>query len=97
MLRSWRLPTAVCSQVFAERDTAKILRDIICGLNMVQAGGIVHRDLKPQNILLDRGMRYAITGFGIAIRGNYLQPGKREGTEQYMASQWLLDCHMARR
>ena len=83
------LHSAVQFKVFEERETAFVLRDIACGLNMIHGADIVHRDLKPPNILLDHGMRCAISDFGLAIRADCIQAGEYHGTECYIAPEML--------
>ena len=83
------LHEAIYSRAFTVHDTAKMLSEIACGLSMIHAAEIVHRDLKPPNILIDHGMRCAISDFGIAIRSDCVQPGMIEGTEGYLAPEMV--------
>lgn len=47
-------------------EAAKILAQILDGLEAAHQAGVVHRDLKPQNILIEHGERVVITDFGLA-------------------------------
>ncbi|MFO0665972.1 MAG: serine/threonine-protein kinase [Polyangiaceae bacterium] len=47
-------------------EAAKILDQILDGLEAAHQAGVVHRDLKPQNILIEHGERVVITDFGLA-------------------------------
>lgn len=40
------------NQVFSLQDTARILADVIRGLEVVHTAGFLHRDIKIDNILV---------------------------------------------
>jgi calcium-dependent protein kinase len=57
-------------QKFSEKDAAKILHQILLGLNYMHKKNIIHRDIKPENILLESKdvskVVVKITDFGFA-------------------------------
>jgi calcium-dependent protein kinase len=55
---------------FSEKDAAKILHQVLLGLNYMHKKNIVHRDIKPENMLLESkdvtNLNVKITDFGFA-------------------------------
>ena len=55
---------------FSEKDAAKILHQVLLGLNYMHKKNIVHRDIKPENMLLESidvtNLNVKITVFGFA-------------------------------
>ena len=47
-------------------DVARILLDVLEGLQYAHSEGMVHRDVKPGNILLSKSGQAVLTDFGIA-------------------------------
>jgi serine/threonine protein kinase len=59
-----------------ERDTAKILKEILLGVKYIHSKNWIHRDLKPQNIMIDAtdpaNFQIKIIDLGVC---NQLAPG----------------------
>jgi calcium-dependent protein kinase len=51
--------------LFNEVEAAKIMKQVLSGVNYLHKNGIVHRDLKPENIMFDSGV-LKILDFGIS-------------------------------
>lgn len=55
---------------FSEKDAAKILHQVLLGLNYMHKKNIIHRDIKPENMLLESksfdNIVVKITDFGFA-------------------------------
>ncbi|HLE96883.1 MAG TPA: serine/threonine-protein kinase [Candidatus Thermoplasmatota archaeon] len=49
------------------REAARVVLDLLRGIEAVHAAGIVHRDVKPSNILLAADGRACISDFGISL------------------------------
>lgn len=78
---------------FNETDAAKILKQILSGINYCHQRKVVHRDLKPENILMSRHQddpKITIIDFGTSC---YQDPGKilneKLGTLYYIAPEVL--------
>ncbi|TWU00693.1 Serine/threonine-protein kinase PrkC [Botrimarina colliarenosi] len=75
----------------ADRDAARLVRDIGRAIETAHQKGVLHRDLKPANILIDRDERVHVTDFGLAKRfgegetGSLTATGAILGTPSYMA------------
>lgn len=77
----------------ADREAARIVRDVAGAIDYAHQRGIVHRDLKPPNILLDKQGGVHVTDFGLAKRfadtstaaGSLTNTGAILGTPSYMA------------
>lgn len=58
------------NQVFSLQDTARILADVIRGLEVVHTAGFLHRDIKIDNILVKidekQNKIYKIADFGLS-------------------------------
>ena len=75
-------------------DVARILLDVLEGLQYAHSAGMVHRDVKPGNILLSRSGQAVLTDFGIAqiIGGTrYTVSGALMGTLNYMSPEQGLE------
>ena len=75
-------------------DVARILLDVLEGLQYAHSEGMVHRDVKPGNILLSRSGQAVLTDFGIAqiIGGTrYTVSGALMGTLNYMSPEQGLE------
>jgi iron(II)-dependent oxidoreductase len=74
---------------------ARLLEQILSGLEAIHARGIVHRDLKTGNILLDKEGNAYITDFGIAEYAHRQSSGAVMATPRYAAPE-LLDANLRR-
>lgn len=75
---------------FKEKTAARLMRDVILGLEVAHSKEILHRDIKPENILLMENKRAKIADFGWSnineknsMRGTYC------GTEDYIAPEMI--------
>lgn len=83
----------ICSEKhFSEKEAAKIMFQLMSGLNYLHSKNIIHRDLKPENLLLttrDENWKLKIVDFGFAekVEGETLV--KCCGTPLYIAPEVL--------
>jgi calcium-dependent protein kinase len=72
---------------FSERDAAKVMHQVLLGLNYMHKKNIVHRDIKPENLLLESkeitNMNIKITDFGFA---KCYDPFNFEGLDDVLGS-----------
>ena len=71
-----------------EGRRVKYIRQIAEALAVVHEAGFIHRDVCPRNLLLTGdGETLKLTDFGLTVpaTGQFLQPGNRTGTPNYMA------------
>lgn len=78
---------------FSEADAARIVRQVLSGINYMHRNKIVHRDLKPENLLLENKKKDAnirIIDFGLST---HFEPQKKMkdkiGTAYYIAPEVL--------
>lgn len=86
-----------------EKQTLKILTDILQGLDYVHRNAIVHRDIKSANIMVPANMELKetkleakIMDFGIALmmgENQATQYDKTCGTPEYMSKEQILTPH----
>jgi len=77
---------------FTENDAAKVIKDVLKGVDYLHANGVAHRDLKPENLLL--GGKSAdiikIADFGLSKDFEKSFMATHVGTHNYMAPEILL-------
>uniref|UniRef100_UPI00398E3C61 phosphorylase b kinase gamma catalytic chain, skeletal muscle/heart isoform-like isoform X1 n=3 Tax=Pristiophorus japonicus TaxID=55135 RepID=UPI00398E3C61 len=80
--------------VLSEKETRRMMRELLEALQYLHSRNIVHRDVKPENILLDDQANIRLSDFGFSYQ---LKPGQtlRElcGTPGYLSPE-LLSCSM---
>ena len=69
----------------AERQIAKLGRDLCQALVLCRSRNIIHRDIKPQNIFVSPDGNYKLGDFGIAKTVEKTSGGTKIGTYNYMA------------
>ncbi len=71
---------------YAPAAVARLMEDLLSGLQYSHQAGVIHRDLKPANIMLTKEGRAKIADFGIArIESSMTQAGTVLGTPAYMS------------
>uniref|UniRef100_A0A6B2LEU2 non-specific serine/threonine protein kinase n=1 Tax=Arcella intermedia TaxID=1963864 RepID=A0A6B2LEU2_9EUKA len=78
---------------FDEPQAAKVLRDVLRGLQYLHGIGVCHRDIKPENVLHHiQDDIWKIADFGCATTFTTTEPlmSEFEGTIQYMAPEVLV-------
>jgi serine/threonine protein kinase len=68
-------------------NIARVMGDLLAGLQFSHERGVVHRDIKPGNIMLTQGGQAKIADFGIARieMSSMTQAGTMLGTPAYMS------------
>lgn len=78
---------------WTEKEIAKMIADIIIGLEYLHDNDVIHRDLKPDNIVIGESGRLKITDFGVAkvmqATGNEYLYASRFGPKCYAAPELL--------
>ena len=73
-----------------ERQTRRIMRELLTAVEHLHARDIVHRDIKPENILLDELLHVHLSDFGFAAQGaEGVVYRELLGTPGYMAPEML--------
>lgn len=57
------------------RQSRKIFRDVVLGLEYLHMQGIVHRDIKPANLLVAQDFTVKISDFGVSFALSLDEPG----------------------
>lgn len=95
-LREWLRQQVTARTEVPLRIAARIVAEILDGLDAAHSMGIVHRDLKPENVMLtadptDVAAPLKILDFGIARAANKFESGTGTGlgTPRYMAPEQI--------
>lgn len=95
-LREWLRQQVTARTEVPLRVAARIIAEILDGLDSAHVMGIVHRDLKPENVMLttdptDAAAPLKILDFGIARAANKIESGTGTGlgTPRYMAPEQI--------
>lgn len=95
-LREWLRQQVTARTEVPLRVAARIIAEILDGLDSAHSMGIVHRDLKPENVMLttdptDVAAPLKILDFGIARAANKIESGTGTGlgTPRYMAPEQI--------
>lgn len=70
------------AKTFTEKDAAKMIHQVLLGLNYMHASDIIHRDIKPENVMIHKtGEGHddyvcKITDFGLACKYDHENPPK---------------------
>jgi predicted Ser/Thr protein kinase len=77
---------------FPIQETARIMEQVLAGLQFSHEHGVVHRDIKPGNVMIAKGGRVKLADFGIArIESSVMtQDGTMLGTPAYMSPEQLM-------
>jgi hypothetical protein len=77
---------------FAITDMARVMQDLLAGLQFSHERGVVHRDIKPANVMLTGGGQAKIADFGIARidSSSMTQAGTLLGTPAYMSPEQFM-------
>lgn len=83
-LREWFRQQVAARTVVPLRVAARIIAEILDGLDAAHAMGVVHRDLKPENVILtadptDKEAPLKILDFGIARAAGQMESGTGTG------------------
>lgn len=95
-LREWLRQQVTARTEVPLRIAARIIAEVLDGLDAAHSMGIVHRDLKPENIILtadptDKAAPLKILDFGIARAAGKMESGTGTGlgTPRYMAPEQI--------
>jgi serine/threonine protein kinase len=74
-----------------EGNRINYLTQICDGLEYLHNHGFLHRDICPRNVMVDREGVVKLIDFGLAIpnRPEFLKPGNRTGTPNYLAPELI--------
>ena len=77
---------------FAITDMARVMQDLLAGLQFSHERGVVHRDIKPANVMLTGAGQAKIADFGIARidSSSMTQAGTLLGTPAYMSPEQFM-------
>ncbi|KAJ9122290.1 hypothetical protein QFC22_001711 [Naganishia vaughanmartiniae] len=69
---------------------ARVVQEILLGLEYLHSNGVIHRDIKPENVLVNRAGAIKIADFGLATfyKGDCASDCCYIGTPYYMAPEY---------
>jgi len=108
-LRAWQRARKQRGQDVPFEVAARIVREVLAGLEAAHEQGVVHRDLKPENVVLlgepsaaaaplkivDFGIARVARGAAAQAAGSGSGTGSSIGTPQYMAPEQVTDADLA--
>ncbi|OHT07499.1 CAMK family protein kinase [Tritrichomonas foetus] len=83
------------SGYLSEKETARILHDVVSGLVYLHDNRIIHRDLKLENFLIGSDGRVKIADFGLSTKLDYDDERKYTvcGTPNYLSPELLTQAY----
>jgi len=76
---------------FAPAEAARIMGELLDGLDFAHERGVIHRDVKPANVMMDSKRRVKLADFGVAriLDSDRSQAGTMVGTPAFMSPEQI--------